>query len=692
MEGGCDTLNIMCQACGNVGFADGSDGFFYCTRCGSQADDIVDTGVADEDFVENSNRGALYHASHRRQAPLASAVKYESLASQSQLWTALTLSPKSPKKEQQQDDAYDPYPSPAADVFGSIGPVTPDDFAPSMGSRVLSREDYYNEVRIRYVMGLQLMVQLQCEALVKECGANPLVGRICGPIWLRFVAATQVFDDSWAEKTITDSETQRQGDVEEPKKLPLKFRAEPQNMHGQRAVMIWYRSLRKRIPLSSSMAISFLACHVAREPILPSDMVQWSVEGKLPYFSAFTEIEKDIGPPSNACPLSSSLMFRPSESVSSQKLESLAASIGQLIGLEFPPVNFCAIASRYLDELSLPEERILAQARLIQEWSMPPDLWLSSSEKRLPTRVGVMSILIVAIRILYNINGFGEWEKSLSEGACSSSPDGNSENSDDFDAKKLLQKLHARYNEIGHTSEYFKDLPTYLQYCKDVVFAGMEPPFEDYEEEKAMEQLWEFYQNNKNFEQADDQDPWFAKYSNGKRPRDCDKCERNPSVENKKLHDESSNDTDQSYESSMEDKNAGPSDRTSAETYRERAIRKLKLDMEENRFVYIPPRVKIKRHDYLHYKRKSDDGVWAYVAHADYYILLRACARVAQVDIRLMHMGVLIFEKRLAWLEKRIDHCLCVKPPEISCEFCSHGTQDNIEDNVDEINLSRLNL
>lgn len=215
--------------------------------------------------------------------------------------------------------------------------------------------------------------------------------------------------------------------------------------------MIWYRSLRKRLPLSSSMAISFLACHVGREPILPTDMVQWSIEGKLPYFSAFIEIEKNIGAPSSACPLSSSLMFRPSESVSSQKLESLAASIAQVIGLELPPVNFYGIASRYLEKLSLPEDKILPQAQLIQEWSMPPDLWLSLSEKRLPTRVCVMSILIVAIRILYNINGFGVWEKSLSEDECSSTSDRNVENSNEFDTKKLLQKLHARYDEIGHS-------------------------------------------------------------------------------------------------------------------------------------------------------------------------------------------------------------------------------------------------
>lgn len=46
-------------------------------------------------------------------------------------------------------------------------------------------------------------------------------------------------------------------------------------------------------------------------------------------------------------------------------------------------------------------------------------------------------------------------------------------------------------------TEYSQDLPSYLQYCKDVVFSGLQPSFEDHEEEKLMEELWDFYQNSK---------------------------------------------------------------------------------------------------------------------------------------------------------------------------------------------------
>ncbi|KAF6159574.1 hypothetical protein GIB67_032345 [Kingdonia uniflora] len=60
----------------------------------------------------------------------------------------------------------------------------------------------------------------------------------------------------------------------------------------------------------------------------------------------------------------------------------------------------------------------------------------------------------------------------------------------------------------------------------------------------------------------------------------------------------------------------------------------------------------------LHYARKNDEGTREYVAHADYYILLRACARVVEVDVRYMHAAVLKLEKRLAWMENQVDHNL----------------------------------
>ena len=73
-------------------------------------------------------------------------------------------------------------------------------------------EDYYNEIRIRYVMGLQYMIQFQCEALVREFKVSPLICGLAGTIWMRFVACSAVFDDDWADQTIQNSEMERTGE------------------------------------------------------------------------------------------------------------------------------------------------------------------------------------------------------------------------------------------------------------------------------------------------------------------------------------------------------------------------------------------------------------------------------------------------------------------------------------------------
>lgn len=97
------------------------------------------------------------------------------------------------------------------------------------------------------------------------------------------------------------------------------------------------------------------------------------------------------------------------------------------------------------------------------------------------------------------------------------------------------------------------------------------------------------------------------------------------------------------------------------------------MDMEENHFCYIRPRSRVKRRDYLHYARKKKE-VLIYAVHADYYILLRCCAKIALVETRIMHIAVLSLERRLQWLEKRIDKSL--SNLDDVCEFCESEMQN----------------
>ncbi|CAL1379235.1 unnamed protein product [Linum trigynum] len=647
MEEDNEAKNCVCQVCGGRSFYE-NDGFYYCQECSSQAQGIMLTDVADEDFFDKTGGGGggLYSARFtRRSQPTLSQGTEANFTSQ--LWYQFSQEP--------------------------------EDFA-AKATGTLDYEDYFNEVRIRYIMGIQWMIQLQCEALVENFGVSPLICGIASAVWLRLVVVAGVFKDGWANATLTESEIQNRGEPYDSKDH-RKRSNEPHNAYGQRAVMVWFRSLRKVIPLDYSLAICFLACHVAREAVLPTDIVKWSLEGKIPFFAAHVEIEKRFEQPSLACPISSSLMFRPSQPVPFQKLEAMAASISELIGLSLPPVNFYAVASCYLNQLSVPGEKILPHACHIYEWSMPPDLWLSTNELRIPTRVCVMSILIVAIRMLYNLNGFGAWERSLSK-CVPSGVRGDADRdtgylSDEmpdssekmvinervvqglkFDSGELLRNLESKYSEIGEPCEFAKDLPSYLQYCNDVVFAGGGSSSQDQrEEEELIEKLWNYYQNAKDCESREEE-PEMHSYTVNKKRSTSDDDGYIPTQPVPRQFREMSNESPSPHSSNNHGSDSPLQDSDNTDTSEEIALRKLKTDMEENHFCYIPPRVNAKRSGYLQYARKQEEGILRYVAHADYYILLRSCAKVAHVDIRIMHIAVLGLERRLAWLEKRIHHCL----------------------------------
>lgn len=180
-------LGLECQNCGFVG-SECIDGFYYCQRCGSQVDGIMDTAVDNDDMMlTKENVGGLV----QRRVP---AVKTEQLSQSqppSQFWETL---------QTQENEAE------AGDGVGPTGPV---DFA--RVSRPLQYEDYYSEIRMRYVMGVQIMLELQIKALVDKFNVSPIIVDLVESIWSKFVESTELFADDWAEEVIIESESQVQG-------------------------------------------------------------------------------------------------------------------------------------------------------------------------------------------------------------------------------------------------------------------------------------------------------------------------------------------------------------------------------------------------------------------------------------------------------------------------------------------------
>ena len=69
-----------------------------------------------------------------------------------------------------------------------------------------NEEKLADGIRLRYIEGLQVMPQSQCEVLVEKFGASPYIVVIVGPIWLRYMATKRVLADDWPYRVIEESE------------------------------------------------------------------------------------------------------------------------------------------------------------------------------------------------------------------------------------------------------------------------------------------------------------------------------------------------------------------------------------------------------------------------------------------------------------------------------------------------------
>ncbi|KAK3139038.1 hypothetical protein QOZ80_5AG0376880 [Eleusine coracana subsp. coracana] len=469
------TLHLVCE-CGyadDYSPDDADSGFFSCRQC-SALHPIQATAADPHDFH------AMGSISVRRVATQPTMTPKLRTPAPNMTHHTPYLTPHMPYMT--------PHAAAAAPAFDDFDePSEPRDFALGAGS-CDDPEDLGARIPWRYVRGLQVILQRQLEVLVERFRVGALICGVSGTIWMRWVAASEVFDEMWARQVLADHEAEerrmRSGGGGDKKSDEVKEELEEEILtrrrDRRRVEFSFLRSLRMKLPIYSTLAVSFLSCHVAREAVLPTDIYKWSMEGKIPYMAAFTEVDKLLGRSMQECPLDARQLFRPVRVIGAWQLETAAGSIAARIGLRLPSVNFYAIALRCLKDLSVPSDRIISHACRIYEWAMPSELWLSANPARIPTRVCVMSILIVALRLLYNINGQGVWEEICEEerntggtDSGANSDPGGSNNEEEFSIRELLCTIAASYDKINVGHDYSNDLQSFLKYCKDIVFSGI---------------------------------------------------------------------------------------------------------------------------------------------------------------------------------------------------------------------------
>lgn len=222
----------MCGVCGSMDMRSGDDGFSYCNQCGSQSQFFLDEAF-DDDI-------GLFNARFRREKKVT---RNAALNSQQQTQTDDVLaSQQASLIATQEDFTFLQQASQFGSQFGSqlelsqFGPFSQVQQTPGVGvSQAHMKEDPGDEfgepgasdsdkmaakVRKVYVEGMQMLVQMQCEALVQRWGVNPLICGILGPVWMKFLRSTCVFDKGWADEALAVAELQHQKVKKEDDVLP----------------------------------------------------------------------------------------------------------------------------------------------------------------------------------------------------------------------------------------------------------------------------------------------------------------------------------------------------------------------------------------------------------------------------------------------------------------------------------------
>lgn len=281
----------QCNECGCGDFENGNDGFFYCTNCGFQSQHLIETAINEDDIGALGETTGLYSVRHiARYSQPSQSSQQPFVPTHEDILKALAGS--NPDLENDEE---------ANELDMMYGFVEDDDLQPgeSGAGPVMDAVEVVEAIRLRYLQGLQIMVQMQCQVLVEECQVSPIICGIVGAVWLRLVAASRVFEDGWDSRVIEESEDliRHMAGGDEPiyRRIRSKDRHEPHNMYGKRSILIWLRSLKLAVPLQSTLAVSFLACHIARQSVLPIDIVKWATQAKLPYINVFSNLEKVLG-------------------------------------------------------------------------------------------------------------------------------------------------------------------------------------------------------------------------------------------------------------------------------------------------------------------------------------------------------------------------------------------------------------
>lgn len=270
------------------------------------------------------------------------------------------------------------------------------------------------QLALTYCSCLQSMLRMQAEVLERCFHVSPRVGPLIRRVWLAYLAKSPALQQLSSAGPLEGEDQGPQGGQGLHARVDAHAHAAP--LHHQAGLLAPKRArpfalrLRQSLPPHTTLAVTFLSCHVLREAVGPHDVLRWAAHGQLPFLDLELATRGQRAA-AMAGLLEPALAARlPS---SPAHLARDAVCVALAAGVALPPVNADALVLRHAAELALDGEVVCVALELLRLLLLgSPLLELNgqegggrAGEAHVDAYVLLAAVLVLAIKSLHRLDG-----------------------------------------------------------------------------------------------------------------------------------------------------------------------------------------------------------------------------------------------------------------------------------------------
>ena len=224
-------------------------------------------------------------------------------------------------------------------------------------------------------------------------------------VWDRYVRACGAMEAMGSQRSKAETETEMETETETETENMQEEEMDDRARGNRRQKMSTTRKLTKRLPLSMTLGILYLACARRRAALLPLDLAKMAEDGTIPYLNVRGMIRETYGeeifatlPRDDAFAIDAGRKHMPRP----DKIVAAAAYATEKIGVELPPINAAALLGRFVGALNLGDDVLIAAQRVLTVY-LSPHLRYGYG-KHTPEST-LMAYVVVALKFLYGLDG-----------------------------------------------------------------------------------------------------------------------------------------------------------------------------------------------------------------------------------------------------------------------------------------------